>query len=600
MAGMLSHRPDDLVIKPLAFYWKSFWQFPVRISLMLFMEILQACMLVMLPYAVKNIVTAADNHDPLKGTMWDSIHDPFMMLVALTLAMAAFSRISGAMLLYVARHIRRQPRIWLFEHLLKHSMEYFSNRHSGALGAKIHDVTHGMAMATWTLLFDFVGLFILFVASAVTVGMVYLPMGLMILAWGVLYVTMVSLLTIPRIYWIERVSRERANITGRIIDSVANVFSLKAYAQSAFEQDRLGAYMANEEKAVFRYGLWGEAIHWTHFILTFVLIVGSVYYSVSSYEAGNIELATISYLFTLVLVLSTHSRHLTWSLQAFMEYVGQIRDGIHTIMCDHEIADKEKAGKLKIKKGTLAFDNISFGYSGQGGKAVIDNLTLNVPAGQKLGLVGSSGAGKSTLVSLLLRFYEIDSGTIKIDGQALADVTQDSLREAISVIPQDTTLFHRSLADNIRYGCHDASDGDVIEAAKRAHAHDFIKDLPKGYETMVGERGLKLSGGQRQRIAIARAILKNAPILVLDEATSALDSESEQLIQDSLFELMKGKTVIAIAHRLSTIAQLDRLVVMEQGRIVEDGNHKALLKSKGHYAKLWKMQSGGFLGDENV
>ena len=319
-----------------------------------------------------------------------------------------------------------------------------------------------------------------------------------------------------------------------------------------------------------------------------------------TYEAGKIELATISYLFTLVLILSTNARHLTWSLQAFMEYVGQIRDGIHTIMREHEIADESDAKPLEMRKGEINFDKVSFGYSGQGGKSVIENLNLNVPSGQKLGLVGSSGAGKSTLVSLLLRFYETDTGNITIDGQDLSRITQDSLRENISVIPQDTSLFHRSLADNIRYGCLDATDEDIIDAAKKAHAHDFIKDLPKGYETMVGERGLKLSGGQRQRIAIARAILKNAPILILDEATSALDSESEQLIQDSLFELMKGKTVIAIAHRLSTIAKLDRLIVMEQGRIVEDGNHEALLKSKGHYAKLWDMQSGGFLGDETV
>jgi len=503
-------------------------------------------------------------------------------------------------LLFVARNIRRMPRIWLFEHLLKHSMEYFSNRHSGALGAKIHDVTHGMAMATWTLLFDFIGLLILFVASSVTVGSVNMPLGVMIFIWGTLYVILISLLTVPRIYWIERVSKERANITGRIIDSVANIFSLKAYAHANYEQSLLTGVMKQEESAVLRYGLWGEAIHWTHFILTFALITGSVYFAVETYEAGKIELATISYLFTLVLILSTNARHLTWSLQAFMEYVGQIRDGIHTIMREHEIADESDAKPLEMRKGEINFDKVSFGYSGQGGKSVIENLNLNVPSGQKLGLVGSSGAGKSTLVSLLLRFYETDTGNITIDGQDLSRITQDSLRENISVIPQDTSLFHRSLADNIRYGCLDATDEDIIDAAKKAHAHDFIKDLPKGYETMVGERGLKLSGGQRQRIAIARAILKNAPILILDEATSALDSESEQLIQDSLFELMKGKTVIAIAHRLSTIAKLDRLIVMEQGRIVEDGNHEALLKSKGHYAKLWDMQSGGFLGDETV
>jgi ATP-binding cassette subfamily B protein len=593
-------KPDaDLIIKPFSFYWKSFWQFPFLMSAMIIMEIGQACMLVMLPFAVKEIVNAIQAHDEAMGTLWESLHDPFMFLVYLTIAMALFSRIGGTVLLFVARRIRRMPRIWLFEHLLKHSMDYFSNRHSGALGAKIHDVTHGMAMATWTLLFDFIGLFILFSASAVTIGLVYWPLGVMIFAWGLVYGFTISGLTIPRIFWIERVSRERARITGNIIDSVANIFSLKAYAHADYEKQLLCDVMTAEEKAVTRFGLWGEAIHWVHFILTFFLITGSVYFAVSSYDNGHIDIATISYIFTLVLILSTNARNLTWSLQAFMEYVGQIKDGINTIMHDHEIRDEENAQKLQITEGAVSFQEVDFGYNAfKGGQKVIHRMSFEIPSGQKLGLVGSSGAGKSTLVSLLLRFYEPDSGQIVIDGQDIANVTQDSLRDAVSVIPQDTSLFHRSLIDNIRYGGLEASDEEVIEAAKQAHAHEFIEGLPDGYQTMVGERGLKLSGGQRQRIAIARAILKNAPILVLDEATSALDSESEALIQESLFTLMQDKTVIAIAHRLSTIAKLDRLIVMDTGRIIEDGTHQELLESGGHYAKLWGMQSGGFLGDE--
>jgi ABC-type multidrug transport system fused ATPase/permease subunit len=245
-------------------------------------------------------------------------------------------------------------------------------------------------------------------------------------------------------------------------------------------------------------------------------------------------------------------------------------------------------------RSTIDLDSVDFSYEGND---VFKEFNLSILDGQKIGLVGQSGAGKSTLVSLLLRLYDIQSGTIKIDGQNISEVTQESLRRNIAVIPQDTSLFHRSLMDNIRYGNLDASDDAVIEAAKKAHAHDFIMDLPDAYDTMVGERGVKLSGGQRQRIAIARAILKDAPILILDEATSALDSESERLIQDSLRTLMDGKTVIAIAHRLSTISHLDRLIVMDKGQIIEDGTHENLLNQNGQYAKLWSMQSGGFLGD---
>ena len=254
--------------------------------------------------------------------------------------------------------------------------------------------------------------------------------------------------------------------------------------------------------------------------------------------------------------------------------------------------------KIKSGKADIALKVVFFRYSEDPSEAVFESLNLNIPAGQKIGLVGTSGAGKSTLASLLLRFYDIDKGKITIAGKDIAKLTQHSLRKHIAVIPQDTALFHRSLMENIRYGNLGASDEDVIKAAKKAHAHDFIKDLPDQYQTMVGERGVKLSGGQRQRIAIARAILKDAPILILDEATSALDSESEALIQDSLSKLMKGKTVIAIAHRLSTIAKLDRLLVMQKGKIIEDGTHNELLKKKGYYARLWAMQSGGFLKEK--
>jgi ABC-type multidrug transport system fused ATPase/permease subunit len=286
------------------------------------------------------------------------------------------------------------------------------------------------------------------------------------------------------------------------------------------------------------------------------------------------------------------------SMPETFDLIGSIRDCINTLVVDRHLTDKSDAKALQVSRGQVDFNDVTFSY--ENGQKVFDGLELHIPAGQRVGLVGASGAGKSTLISLLMRMNDVQSGGVCIDGQAVNMVTQISLRRQIGIIPQDSILFHRSIFENIRYGRMDATREDVEQAARKAHAHDFIMALPKGYDTMVGERGVKLSGGQRQRIAVARAILKNAPILLLDEATSALDSESEAAIQSSMADLMVGKTVIAIAHRLSTIASLNRLIVMDQGRIVEDGSHDELLRKGGYYAKLWAHQSGGFLKEEAV
>jgi ATP-binding cassette, subfamily B, multidrug efflux pump len=287
-----------------------------------------------------------------------------------------------------------------------------------------------------------------------------------------------------------------------------------------------------------------------------------------------------------------------WQVTGIFENIGVVQEGMLTIARPHTLVDSEDAPPLKVTRGAVRFDDVRFGYGHQTG--LIDGLSLDVQPGEKIGLVGRSGAGKSTLVNLLLRFFDLDQGRILIDGQDIANVTQESLRAQISVVTQDTSLLHRSIRDNIRYGRPGASDSEIVAAARLAHAHEFILGLEdqlgrRGYDAQVGERGVKLSGGQRQRVAIARVILKDAPILVLDEATSALDSEVEAAIQSSLGTLMAGKTVIAIAHRLSTIARMDRLIVLERGRVVEQGSHDELLRHGGHYAALWRRQSGGFI-----
>jgi ATP-binding cassette, subfamily B, multidrug efflux pump len=316
---------------------------------------------------------------------------------------------------------------------------------------------------------------------------------------------------------------------------------------------------------------------------------------------GQVGVGAVAAASAMALRLNGIAHWIMWEVASLFEHVGTVEDGMRTLSRPHAVVDEPGAQPLRVTRGEVRFENVSFAYGGD--RPVVDSLSLQIRPGEKIGLVGRSGAGKSTIVNLLLRFYDVEHGTIRIDGQDIAHVTQDSLRAQIGMVTQDTSLLHRSVRDNIVYGRPDADDAAMIAAARRAEAHEFIERLVdakgrRGYDAHVGERGVKLSGGQRQRIAIARVMLKDAPILLLDEATSALDSEVESAIQQSLYQLMEGKTVVAIAHRLSTIAAMDRLIVMDKGRIVEEGDHRSLLAQGGLYARLWAHQSGGFLGED--
>jgi ATP-binding cassette subfamily B multidrug efflux pump len=335
------------------------------------------------------------------------------------------------------------------------------------------------------------------------------------------------------------------------------------------------------------------------------LIVGTAAIGLGLWLRGDASAALVATALPLAWQIANMAGWVSWEVSSIFENIGVVQEGMETIAVPHALVDAPQAQPLAVTRGAIDFDRVRFSYGLQakGGNAVLDDLTLAVAPGERVGLVGPSGAGKSTLVSLLLRFHDVEDGSIRIDGQDLRDVTQESLRGAIGVVTQDTSMLHRSIAANIRYGRPEASDAEVEAAALRAHAHEFIISLRDwkdrtGYAAHAGERGVKLSGGQRQRVALARVILKDAPILVLDEATSALDSEIEAAIQEQLDSLMSGKTVIAIAHRLSTIARMDRLVVLEAGRVVEEGTHGELLRLGGHYEKLWRHQSGGFIGNE--
>jgi ATP-binding cassette subfamily B multidrug efflux pump len=395
-------------------------------------------------------------------------------------------------------------------------------------------------------------------------------------------------------------------MTGRITDAYTNIATVKLFSHTDRESDYAREAMREFMRPVnaqFRLVTGFEVVN---HILSMALIASTAGMTLWLWMQGQVGVGAVAAATAMALRLNGISHWVMWELASLFEQVGTVRDGINTLSRAQSVVDRPDAQPLHVTRGDIRIEDVTFNYDkprSQEGGAVIDRLMLHIRPGEKIGVVGRSGAGKTTLINLLLRFHDLPSGRILIDGQDIASATQDSLRAQIGMVTQDTSLLHRSVRDNILYGRPDATDADMIAAAKRAEAHDFVMGLVdptgrRGYDAHVGERGVKLSGGQRQRIAIARVMLKDAPILLLDEATSALDSEVEAAIQTSLYRLMEGKTVVAIAHRLSTIAAMDRLIVMDRGRIVEEGDHRSLLAYGGLYARLWAHQSGGFLGAE--
>jgi ATP-binding cassette, subfamily B, multidrug efflux pump len=393
-------------------------------------------------------------------------------------------------------------------------------------------------------------------------------------------------------------------MTGRITDAYTNIATVKLFSHTQREAVYVQGAMAEFLQTVYRQMRMVTSFETVNHLLSMGLIVSTGGVTLRLWIGGQVGIGAVAAATAMALRLNGISHWVMWEMASLFEQIGTVQDGINTLARRPTVVDRPDAAPLRVSRGDIRFERVSFNYGAAHHDAarVIENLNIHIRAGEKIGLVGRSGAGKSTIVNLLLRFYDIPQGRVLIDGQDIALTTQDSLREQIGMVTQDTSLLHRSVRENILYGRPEASDAELIAAAKRAEAHDFIVTLtdPKmrsGYSAHVGERGVKLSGGQRQRIAIARVMLKDAPILLLDEATSALDSEVEAAIQQSLYRLMEGKTVVAIAHRLSTIAAMDRLIVLDKGRIVEEGNHYSLLAQNGLYARLWAHQSGNFLGE---
>ncbi len=493
-------------------------------------------------------------------------------------------------------------------YLLRQSVSFFQDDFAGRIATKMMQTALAVRDTCMRFTEVFLYVFVYFTAAVYIFAESDIRMTAPMLIWLTGYLIALWYF-IPKL---QRVSMEQADarsvVTGRVVDSYSNINTVKMFAHADLED----AY-ARDGMELFLDTVYRQMRLSAVLVSILNTMNGVLFFSVSAmgiwlWSEGSVTAGAIAFSMGLVFRLQGMSQWILWEVARLFEDIGVVQDGIETIAREQKIIDTPGAEPLKTRDGSIIYNGISFNYGKDRAdikQGVIDDLSLTIEPGQKVGLVGRSGAGKSTLVSLLLRFYDLEKGEILVDGKNIANVTQDSLRANVGMVTQDSSLLHRSIFENIRYGNPDATMDNVIAAAKKAHAHDFILALEDlwgrtGYNAHVGERGVKLSGGQRQRITIARVLLKDAPILVLDEATSALDSEVEAAIQDSLFSLMEGKTVIAIAHRLSTIAALDRLIIMDEGRIVEDGTHESLLENGGLYAELWNRQSGGFLAPDDA
>ena len=498
----------------------------------------------------------------------------------------------------LASNMQEQARWRAHRHMLGQSTSFFQNDFAGRLSNRVMQMGPAVEDSVYMAFEGIWYAFTYVVGATIILSQIDYRLGLPLAIWLVVYMIYVRTIAIRVASASEKWSDARSLVTGRVVDAYANIETVKLFANGAREEAYALSAMRRLRLRFQRFLRLMTELSFGLNVLNGLLMVGVIGPAIWLWTREIISVGEVTAATALVIRLNGMSAWIMWVTIRLFEHAGVMREGLRSISISQDVVDIADAKPLAITKAEVKIQNLTHHYGkGHGG---LNNVSLTIPAGQKVGLIGRSGAGKSSLVNLLLRFRDAESGRILIDGQSVADVTQDSLREQIGMVTQDSSLLHRSVRANILYGKPDATEAEMILASKQAEAHDFIQDLADpegrtGYTAQVGERGVKLSGGQRQRIAIARVILKNAPILILDEATSALDSEVEAAIQKTLYGVMEGKTVIAIAHRLSTIAQMDRIVVLDAGHVVEDGTHAELLAKNGLYADLWSRQSGGFL-----
>lgn len=568
--------------------------FPISLFIMIWVGVFWAADLSTRPYLLKIILNRLA--DQSHGDVFAALALPIAAYLAMFFVLSTSYRLYGYFVeIKMIPRLRQRIANQALSLLLDKSHSYYQNTFSGSLANKVNDLTNAIPELVQIIIDRFFSHSLALIIAVATLGFVNLRFAIFMTAWIIVFTLTAFFLSKRLNRLADEWSEWGSTITGKLVDVLSNILSVRLFTGRNHEKLHLSKTFEQavraEQKLQWSYFVMWLCYGYSYIILQFL----NFYFLCKGRQEGWITIGD----FALVLVINLSIIDFMWQVakdfSQFSKLYGRITQALRAILTETELQDHVDAANLKVQQGQIRFEAVKFHYKGP--TPLFENITVTIESGQKIGLVGYSGGGKSTFVNLILRLYDVTAGQILIDGQDIRTVTQDSLRANIAMIPQDPSLFHRSLTENIRYGRFTASDEEVQEAAHRAHAHDFISTLAEGYNSLVGERGVKVSGGQRQRIAIARAILKNAPILILDEATSQLDSLTESDIQESLWELMQDKTTLVIAHRLSTLLHMDRILVFEQGKIVEDGTHAQLLAAGGLFKTLWDAQVGGFLPD---
>lgn len=547
------------------------------------------------PYMLKLIIDKVAAYSGDKAAVFNAIKPNVIVYITLWVLIAMDMRLSDWFRLKLFPYIRYDLVNHMFAYLNQHSHRFFQNNFAGSLSNKISDMTSG-TIAMFTTIDDAAAQIVGLIIAIISMLLVHPVFALILIIWAIIFLGIAMVYFKPVQDLSNLFATSKTTLVGKIVDSISNITNLRLFSRASYENKliRNTVQDTTDKDQNMQWTILKMRAFWDASII--VLIATNLYMLVVMYSKNQVSIGDFSFIISLSISIFYNLWYLASQFVLFAEELGKCRQALTLISESHEITDKPNAQPLIVTQGHIEFKNVSFHYDE--GAHLFKNKSVVIEPGQKIGLVGLSGSGKSTFANLILRLFDVESGQILIDGKNICDVTQESLRENIAMIPQDVTLFHRTLMENIRYGRIDATDAEIISASKKAHCHEFISRLPEKYNALVGERGIKLSGGQRQRIAIARAMLKNAPILILDEATSALDSLTEKLIQDGLHVLMQNRTTIVIAHRLSTLSEMDRILVFEKGRIIEDGSHEELIKIPSHYSRMWQMQAGGFLPDK--